>query len=837
MLSSVEEKRPSGQSVDPSHPASRAESGSSPRATPPAATAEAGHPAGSSMRVRKRNGGLEAVDVNKIVRAVARCCVGLPRVDSLRVATKTISGLYDGATTRELDQLSIRTAAAHILEEPEYARLAARLLSTFIDKEVRNQEIHSFSQSIAAGRRHGLINDRLARFVAENARKLNHAIEPERSGLFEYFGIRTLHDRYLLRSPVTREAIETPQQFFMRVACALSDAIPGALELYRLFSSLEYLPSSPTLFNAGTVHEQLSSCFLLDSPEDHLESIYQRYADIALLSKFSGGIGVAYHRVRSRGSLIQATNGHSNGIVPWLKTLDASVAAVNQGGKRKGACCVYLEPWHADVEEFLELRDNTGDPASRTHNLNLANWIPDLFMRRVERDAPWSLFDPKTVPELPDRWGAAFDQAYEAAERAGLAVRQLSARALYGRMMRTLAETGNGWITFKDSANARCNQTALPGNVVHLSNLCTEILEITSSGETAVCNLGSINLARHLDEAGRFDLARLKRNVRVAVQQLDRVIDLNHYPIEAARAGNQRWRPVGLGVMGLQDLFFALRLPFDAPEARALSERIQEEIYLSALEISADLAAAHGPHPAFPDTRAARGELQPDLWGVSPAQAERYAALKRRIAEVGLRNALLVAIAPTATIASIAGCYECVEPQVSNLWKRETLSGDFLQVNRFLVEDLERLGLWTGETREALKQANGSVQHLASVPAAVKHLYRTVWELPMRGLIDMAAERAPFIDQGQSLNLFVESPTIGILSSMYFHAWKRGLKTTYYLRSRPATEIAKTRAPTTAEAAAATPPNPPSGAARDAITDEPSVRCALENPGTCEACQ
>jgi len=800
---------------------------------PPAARESAA--GASSMRVRKRNGSLEPVDLNKIVRAVGRCCAGLSATDSLRIATKTISGLYDGATTRELDQLSIRTAAALIIEEPQYARLAARLLATYVDKEVRNQEIHSFSQSIAAGHRHGLVNERLARFVADHARKLNDALEPGRTDLFEYFGLRTLYDRYLLKNPRTRDVIETPQHFFMRVACSLTDTVAGAVELYRLMSSLEYVPSSPTLFNAGTVHEQLSSCFLLDSPEDHLASIYQRYADVAMLSKFSGGIGIAYHRVRSRGSLIQATNGHSNGIVPWLKTLDSSVAAVNQGGKRKGACCVYLEPWHADIDEFLELRDNTGDAASRAHNLNLANWVPDLFMRRVEKDESWSLFDPKEVPELPDLWGPAFEAAYQAAERAGKAARQVRARDLYGRMMRTLAETGNGWMTFKDTANARCNQTNGTGgdgaNVVHLSNLCTEILEVTSAGETAVCNLGSLNLARHVDaSAGVFDFDKLRASVRVAVRQLDRVIDLSYYPIPSAKAANLRWRPVGLGVMGLQDVFFALRLPFDGAAARELSTRIQEEIYLSALETSAALAAEKGAHPSFGETRAAAGALQPDLAGAAPssAQAERYAALKARVAEVGLRNSLLIAIAPTATIASIAGCYECIEPQISNLWKRETLSGDFLQVNRFLVDDLKALGLWTDATRAALKQANGSVQGLAGLPDEAKGLYRTAWELPMRALVDMAAARGPFIDQAQSLNLFIESPTIGALSSMYFHAWKQGLKTTYYLRSRPATEIAKA----TVSAASAE-----SVATRTATAPADAVACSLENPDACEACQ
>jgi ribonucleoside-diphosphate reductase alpha chain len=781
----------------------------------------------TTMRVRKRSGAAEPVDVNKIVRAVSRCCGGLADVDPLRVATKTISGLYDGATTRELDQLSIQTASALIVEEPQYAKLAARLLATYIDKEVRGQEIHAFSQSIGAAHRLGLVNDRLATFVAGHARKLNDALTPERDREFEFFGLRTVYDRYLLKHPQTRLVLETAQQFFMRIACALAETIADTLELYHLFSTLEYLPSSPTLFNAGTRHEQLSSCFLLESPPDSLAGIYKSYADVAMLSKFSGGIGLAYHRVRARGSLIESTNGHSNGIVPWLKTLDASVAAVNQGGKRKGACCVYLEPWHADIEEFLALRDNTGDEATRTHNLNLANWVPDLFMKRVEAGADWSLFDPKAMPELPDLYGEAFERAYVEAERGGLATKTIKARDLYARMMRTLAQTGNGWMTFKDKSNRACNQTAVPGHTVHLSNLCTEILEVTSGDETAVCNLGSINLGRHLvaDEGGlRFDFAKLARTVRAAVRQLDRVIDLNFYPVENAKTSNLRWRPVGLGVMGLQDVFFQLRLPFDAPAARTLSRQIAEEIYFDALATSADLARELGPHPSFPETRAARGELQFDAWGVTPLEEARWQALRARVVEGGLRNSLLVAIAPTATIASIAGCYECIEPQISNLFKRETLSGDFLQVNRYLVAELKALGMWTEATRARLKVAEGSVQGEGELPAELREIYRTAWEIPMRALIDMAAERGAFIDQSQSLNLFIENPNIGQLSSMYFHAWKQGLKTTYYLRSRPATRIAK--ATVEAPPMAKTDRTPPS-----------AVACSLENPESCEACQ
>ncbi len=799
----------------------------------------------TSMRVTKRSGRKEPVDLNKIVRAVSRSATGLTDVDPMRIATKTISGLYDGATTSELDRLSIQTAAAYIVEEPSYAKLAARLLATYIDKEVRTQEIQSFSQSIAGGQRLGIINERVAAFVSDNARKLNDAIDPKRDRNFEYFGLRTVYDRYLLKHPQTRLVIETPQQFFLRIACALSDTVVEALELYDLFSTLEYIPSSPTLFNAGTRHEQLSSCFLLDSPDDHLENIYQRYADIALLSKFSGGIGLAYHRVRSRGSLIESTNGHSSGIVPWLKTLDASVSAVNQGGKRKGACCVYLEPWHADIEEFLVLRDNTGDEASRTHNLNLANWIPDLFMRRVELDGDWSLFDPKLVPTLPDLFGEAFETAYIDAENRGLAHKTIKARDLYSRMMRTLAQTGNGWMTFKDKSNKACNQTGLPGRVVHLSNLCTEILEVTSNSETAVCNLGSINVGRHVkveNGATVLDWNKLARTVRIAVRQLDQVIDLNYYAIDTARKSNDRWRPVGLGLMGLQDLFFQMRLPFDAPEARALSRKLSEEIYFHALTASVDLAVKKGAHPAFAETRAAKGELQFDAWDVVPDDLARWNALRERVREHGLRNSLIIAIAPTATIASIAGCYECIEPQVSNLFKRETLSGDFMQVNRYLVTELKALGLWTESMRNRLKLSEGSVQGIEELPKELREIYRTCWEIPMRGLVDMAADRGAFIDQSQSLNLFIESPNIGQLSSMYFYAWKKGLKTTYYLRSRPATRIAKA----TVEAPQAANPEgdprstrgwTPAPPVAETVSDSAAVSCSLESPETCEACQ
>lgn len=846
----------------------------------------------TGMRVTKRNGAVEPVDLNKIVNAIARASEGLLGVDPMRVATRTISALADGATTRELDELSIRTAAGLIVDEPNYSKLASRLLATIIDKEVRNQNIPWFSESVKVGYEQGIVSQEVFDFVEANAPELNAAINSDRDRHFEFFGLRTVYDRYLLRHPERRDVIETPQYFFLRVACGLVagrgattsgdvdetdtvpaveavDAVSEAVAFYDLMSSLAYLPSSPTLFNSGTTHSQMSSCYLLDSPEDSLEGIYKRYTDIAKLSKFAGGIGVAWHRIRAKGSLITGTNGLSNGIVPWLRTLDSSVAAVNQGGRRKGAACVYLESWHADIEDFLELRDNTGDHARRTHNLNIANWVPDLFMERVEKDWQWSLFDPKKVPHLTDVYGDDFRREYERAETDGLYEKQVSARQLYSRMMRTLAQTGNGWMTFKDASNEKCNQTGATNDdgsarVVHLSNLCTEILEVTDQDNTAVCNLGSLNLGAYLTPGAgggpgqpvgtvgtvgdvEFDFARLGRVVRQVVPFLDRVIDINYYPTPEAERSNHTWRPVGLGLMGLQDVFFKKGIAFDSPAAKALSERISAHIYFHALWASTVLAEQHGPHEAFDGTRAAQGELQFDLWQrdggriVPPGELD-WDALRARIAEHGLRNSLLIAIAPTATIASIAGCYECIEPQVSNLFKRETLSGEFMQINRYLVRELQARGLWDEKMIADIKRAEGSIQGVDRIPSELQEIYRTAWEIPQRQLIDMAAERGAFIDQSQSLNLFMETPTIGKLSSMYLHAWKSGLKTTYYLRSRAATKINKS---TTGASPTPSDPAPePTDRSTDTkqfsdttkFSDAEAIACSLENPEACEAC-
>ncbi|MFJ8139872.1 ribonucleoside-diphosphate reductase subunit alpha [Streptomyces sp. NPDC096013] len=764
-----------------------------------------------------------------ILRTLTELTADLPDADPGRVAAATLRGRSARADVTELRELATEAAAGLISEDPVYSRLAARLLTISIAAEAASQGVTSFTESVAVGHREGLIADRTAEFATLHAARLDALIDTGADDRFGYFGLRTLYSRYLLRHPITRKVIETPQHFMLRVAAGLAEddstrALEEVAALYRLMSRLDYLPSSPTLFNSGTRHPQMSSCYLLDSPLDELDSIYDRYHQVARLSKHAGGIGLSYSRIRSRGSLIRGTNGHSNGIVPFLKTLDASVAAVNQGGRRKGAAAVYLETWHSDIEEFLELRDNTGEDARRTHNLNLAHWIPDEFMRRVNEDGEWSLFSPADVPELVDLWGDEFDAAYREAEARGLAKKTIPARDLYGRMMRTLAQTGNGWMTFKDAANRTANQTAEPGHTVHSSNLCTEILEVTDDGETAVCNLGSVNLGAFVVD-GDIDWERLDETVRTAVTFLDRVVDINFYPTEQAGRSNARWRPVGLGAMGLQDVFFKLRVPFDSPQAQALSTRIAERIMLAAYEASAELAERNGPLPAWEKTRTARGVLHPDHYGVELTWPERWSALRERIARTGMRNSLLLAIAPTATIASIAGVYECIEPQVSNLFKRETLSGEFLQVNSYLVDELKQLGVWDARTREALREANGSVQAFSWIPADVRALYRTAWEIPQRGLIDMAAARTPFLDQSQSLNLFLETPTIGKLSSMYAYAWKQGLKTTYYLRSRPATRIAR--------AAQAQAPIP----VQQVTPDEEAVACSLENPESCEACQ
>lgn len=772
------------------------------------------------MQVLKRDGTKEAVKIEKILHAVNRACRGLDNVEALDVAKATIMGLHDGSTTEELDNLSISNAVMLMAHEPNYSKVAARMLSETLRKEVgRDVAFHEYLETASS---FGLLSDEVVQLAKTGIQEIEFGIRHERDDLFEYFGLKTIADRYLLRHPKTRRVIERPQWMFMRVALGLSQSVVEALEFYDIISQFLYMPSTPTLFNSGTRHTQMSSCYLLRLADDSLEGIYKSITDCAKLSKWSGGLGIDWTPVRASGSLIKGTNGLSNGVIPFLKVFDSSVHAVNQGGKRKGAAAIYLENWHADIEAFLELRNNTGAEERRTHNLNLALWVSDLFMKRVETGEDWSLFSPNDVPELLESWGSEFEKNYLAAEAKGLAMKKVPARLLYARMMQTLAETGNAWMCWKDRANERSAQTANAGNVIHSSNLCTEILEVTSAKETAVCNLGSINLAAYVDSNGQFDFKKLRDVTRVALRFLDRVIDRNFYPTTEADHSNQKWRPVGLGIMGLQDALFKMRLPFSGLAAKQLSNRISETIYYHALEESMKLAAGAGSFPGFKESRYVDGHLQPHLArAFSDSQPEYHFdwdKLGKEIAKNGLRNSLLIAIAPTATIASIVGSYESIEPQISNIFKRETLSGEFLQINRYLVADLKRLNLWTDEVRAAIIANDGSLQNVAAIPEEIRELYRTVWEISQKDLIDMAADRSFFVCQSQSLNLFMQNPNIGKLSSMYMYAWNRGIKTTYYLRSRAKTTIQKTTVANT-------------------TTAVENVACSLENPESCEACQ
>ncbi len=769
------------------------------------------------MYVIKRDGSREEVKIEKILTAVNRACRGIDNVEAIEIAKRTISGLHEGSTTKELDKLSIANAVMLMAEEPNYSKVAARMLSESILKEVGRDS--AFRDFLKIAIEQGLVADRVMGLVQGHMDEIEYAIHHERDDLFEYFGLKTLADRYLLRHPQTRKIIERPQWMLMRVALGLANSAQEAISFYELVSQFYYMPATPTLFNSGTRHPQMSSCYLLTVKEDSLDGIYKSITDSAMLSKFSGGIGIDWTPVRSNGALIKTTNGMSNGIIPFLKVFDSSVHAVNQGGRRKGAAAVYLEPWHSDIEAFLELRNNTGAEERRTHNLNLALWIPDLFMRRVEAGENWSLFSPNMTPKLLSTYGEEFDAAYAAYEAEGKALKSIPARDLYARMIQTLAETGNGWICFKDKANLRCAQTGKTGQIVHSSNLCTEILEVTSGEETAVCNLGSLNLSRFV-ENGSFNFERLRKAVELAVPFLDRVVDINFYPTKEAANSNRRWRPVGLGIMGFQDVLFKLRLPFTSQEARDLSAKISEEVYYHALKSSMKLAKEFGSFEGFAESRYASGNLQVQLAQACGQELPKtdydWNALAEEVRRTGLRNSLLIAIAPTATIASIVGSFESIEPQISNFFKRETLSGEFLQVNRYLIEDLKKRGLWDNFMRSKIIAADGSIQSIEEIPADMKELYKTAWEISQKDLIDMAVARSSFICQSQSLNLFMENPNLAKLSSMYMYAWKQGVKTTYYLRSRAKTSIQKTTIQ---------------------MEDKAAIACSLENPEACEACQ
>ncbi len=749
------------------------------------------------MYVIKRSGKQEEVSFDKITARIKKLCYGLDAqyVDYIEISKKVIQGLYAGVSTTELDNLAAETAASMAAVHPDYALLAARIAVSNLHKNTDK----SFSRTMKelyhyidpkTGEKAGLISDETFEIIWRYRDELDSALIYDRDYEFDYFGFKTLERSYLLK--MNGKVMERPQQMLMRVAVGIhGENIEAAIETYHLMSEKWFIHATPTLFNAGTPKPQMSSCFLLSMTEDSIKGIFETLQRCALISQSAGGIGLSIHNIRATGSYIKGTNGASNGIIPMLRVFNDTARYVDQGGgKRKGAFAIYLEPWHADVFEFLDLKKNHGKEELRARDLFYAMWIPDLFMERVKADGEWSLFCPHEAPGLYDCYGGEFEALYHRYEQEGRARRTVKAQDLWFAILESQIETGTPYILYKDAANKKSNQKNL--GTIRSSNLCTEIIEYTAPDEVAVCNLASINLSRFVREDRTFDFDRLVEITRVVTRNLNRIIDINYYPIPEARNSNFRHRPIGIGVQGLADAFLLMRMPFDSPEARALNRDIFEALYYGALKESCALAAKHGPYESYAGSPASQGILQYDMWDVTPTTRFDWSALKAEIARHGLRNSLLLAPMPTASTSQILGNNECFEPYTSNIYSRRTLSGEFIVVNKHLLKDLIGLGLWNEEMKHQLMAANGSVQHIPGIPDHIKALYRTVWELSQKAIIDMAADRGAYICQSQSMNLFVESPNFGKLSSMHFYAWQKGLKTgMYYLRSKAAVDPIK----------------------------------------------
>ena len=749
------------------------------------------------MQVIKRNGRREDVSFDKITARVKKLCYGLNAyVSPVTISQKVIQGLYDGVTTTELDNLAAETAATMAPVHPDYAMLAARIAVSNLHKNTSKdfcetmQRLHDYIDP-KTGAPAGLISDQALAVATEHCDRLNSAIIYDRDFDFDFFGFKTLERSYLLR--MDGEVVERPQHLLMRVAIGIhGDDIDAALETYELMSQKWFIHATPTLFNAGTPKPQLSSCFLLSMTEDSIPGIFETLTRCAKISQSAGGIGLSIHNVRATGSYIRGTGGTSNGLVPMLQVYNDTARYVDQGGgKRKGAFAVYLEPWHADVFEFLDLKKNNGKEEMRARDLFYAMWVPDLFMQRVKDGGDWTLFDPGEAPGLFDVHSGEFEALYHRYEAEGRGRKTVKAQEVWFAILESQIETGTPYILYKDAANRKSNQQNL--GTIRSSNLCTEILEYTSPDEVAVCNLGSLSLPKFVDpQTHTFDHDRLHEVTRVLTRNLNRVIDVNYYPIPEARNSNMRHRPVGLGVQGLADAFILMGLAFDSPEARQVNRDIFETIYHAALTQSVAEAKVDGPYESFDGSPASRGKLQYDLWGEQPSGRWDFDALKAEIAEHGLRNSLLVAPMPTASTSQILGNNECFEPYTANIYTRRTLSGEFVVVNKHLLKDLHRLGLWDERMKQRLMAANGSVQHIDEIPEELRARYKTVYEISQKVIIDMAADRGAFVCQSQSMNLFVEDPNFGKLSSMHFYAWQRGLKTgMYYLRSKAAVDPIK----------------------------------------------
>ena len=747
------------------------------------------------MFVVNRRGEKEPVQFDKIVNRIDALCEGLnSKIDAVQVAQRVVPGLFDGVSTQQLDELSAETAASMVTIHPDYAILAARIAVSNLHKTTDSrfsttiEILHKYQHPIT-GERASLISDEVYAVINKHAARLDAAIAHERDFSFDYFGFRTLQRSYLLR--VNDHIVERPQHMFMRVSVGIHMGdIDAAIETYNLMSDKWFTHATPTLFNAGTPTPQLSSCFLLTVKEDSITGIFETLKQCAEISKSAGGIGLSIHNVRAKSSYIRGTNGKSNGIVPMLQVFNNTARYVDQGGgKRKGAFAMYLEPWHADIFDFLELKKNHGKEEQRARDLFYALWVPDLFMKRVEADADWSLFDPNEAPGLFDSWGDEFERKYTEYERRGIARRTVKARTLWKHIVDAQIETGTPYILYKDHANRKSNQQNL--GTIRSSNLCAEVIEYTSPDEVAVCNLASIALSRFVFR-GEFDFEKLHQVTKVAARNLNKIIDINYYPIPEARNSNMRHRPVGIGVQGLADVFMKLKYPFESDEARLLNKAIFETMYHAAIEASCELAEREGAYQTFAGSPLSKGQFQFDLWGVQPSPRYDWEALRQRVMKHGVRNSLLIALMPTASTSQILGNNECFEPITSNIYSRRVLSGEFVVVNKYLVNDLVQLGLWNEQMKNKLIAANGSVQDVPEIPADLREVYKTVWEIKQKAIIDMAADRGAYVCQSQSLNIYMREPSFKKLSSMQFYAWHAGLKTgTYYLRSQGAAEAIK----------------------------------------------
>jgi len=766
------------------------------------------------MDILKRNGTKEPLKLEKIGSRIKKLTYGLhDMVDPDLVSTKVASGLYDGVSSAELDQLSAETSASMITTHPDYGKLAARIAITALYKDVEKDfsrvatKLYEYINP-KTGEKSGMISDEVYSVIQNHADELDGMIVHDRDFNFDYFGFMTLRKSYLLK--IDNKPAETPQHLYMRVAVGIwRDNLEMVQKTYDMLSQGLFTHATPTLFNAGTNRPQLSSCFLLDIDDDSIPGIYKTLSDCAKISQSAGGIGINIHKIRAKGSYIKGTNGHSNGIIPMLRVFNETARYVDQGGgKRKGSIAVYLEPWHGDVYDFLDLRKNQGKEEMRARDLFLALWIPDLFMQRVEQNGDWTLFSPEQVPGLIDAYDSpdnkAFTELYEKYEAEGKGLKTVKARELWEKVLDSQIETGTPYMLYKDSCNYKSNQKNL--GTIYSSNLCTEILEVSNKNETAVCNLASVALPKYVlipsgkvrekdKKLRKFDFRALYDVVYQATVNLNQVIDINYYPTEETSNSNFKHRPIGLGVQGLADTFAILGLPFDCEESRKLNKDIFETIYFAALTASKDLAKKEGAYSSFQGSPASQGLLQYDLWGLNENDLSgmwNFSELKEEIKQYGLRNSLLVAPMPTASTAQILGNNECFEPFTANIYKRNTLSGEYAIINKHLVEDLVNLGIWSDNIRMKLIIDNGSVQNIDEIPADIKEVYKTVWEIKGKSILEMARDRNYFIDQSQSLNMFMAEPTVSKLSSAHFYGWKIGLKTgMYYLRTKPKAQALK----------------------------------------------